>query len=65
MEIYVNLRLRDAVGIKLPPKQRCVDRDPYNHWLIQLANCTISTFDRKWKGSGRARDDYVSHQKGS
>ena len=56
------MRFRDAVGIKLPPKQRCVDRDPY--WLIQLANRIMSTFGQKWKGTGRARDDYASHQKG-
>ena len=37
------------MGIKLPPKQRCVDRD----WLIQLlGNRIMSTFDQKWKELG-------------
>ena len=43
------MRFRDAVGTKLPPKQRCVDIGIHNYWLIKLVNRIMGTFGQKWK----------------
>ena len=44
------MRFRDAVGTKLPPKQRCVDIGIHNYWLIKIINRIIG---QKWKEPGQ------------